>query len=697
MSTRRLFHTGAGIAVLLALLLLSGACGSHRQTAEILWDRHGVPHVSGRTAAEMYYGFGWAQMESHAGLILRLYAQARGEASRHWGETWLESDKKIRMFGIPQRAREATERQEAPYSSYTEAFVHGMNDYAAAHPEAIGDTARLVLPLHAADVNAHVLRVLFLEFLAGEELYHIRREAGSNAIAIAPSRSASGKALLLANPHLPWSDFFLWYEAHLTSGDFDAYGITLVGMPTLAMAFNRHLGWAFTVNTIDAADRYRIEVKDGTYLLDGRWEPLETVEDRISVRQADGSIREETVSYRYSAHGPVVGSRDGQAWALRIAGMDRHRILEQFHRMAAAPGLDGFEEALALQQNPMFNILYADRAGNILYLFNGSIPVRPEGDFAAWRNAVDGSQSRLIWQELHPYADLPRVLNPPSGFLQNCNDPPWFCTLPAALDPADYPAYLAPRFLHLRAQRALRWVRDAGQISTGDLMRFKFDTGMEAADRVLDDLLAAAERHPEAGAAEAAEVLRTWDRRTEAGSRGALLFARWYDLGGAGLFETAWNPDDPVHTPLGLRDTRQAAGLLAKAAAEIKEQYGALDTPWGDVHRFRAGDTNLPANGGPEHYGIFRAIGYSNPERPPRIANGGDSYIAVIEFGSESSAMVTLSYPNATRGEFAGSGSAATDASEKRLRPALLNRREILQHLHKREELNYDEKASARP
>jgi acyl-homoserine-lactone acylase len=697
MNRQGLFHTGSGIAALLALLLLSGACGSQRQPAEILWDRHGVPHVYGRSAAEMYYGFGWAQMESHAGLILRLYAQARGEASKYWGETYLESDQKMRLFGLPRLAREATERQEALYRSYTEAFVRGMNDYAAAHPEAIGDTARLVLPLHAADVNAHVLRVLFLEFLAGEELYHIRREAGSNAIAIAPSRSASGKALLLANPHLPWSDFFLWYEAHLASGDFDAYGITLVGMPTLAMAFNRHLGWAFTVNTIDAADRYRIEVKDGAYLLDGRWEPLETVEDRISVRQADGSIREETVSYRYSAHGPVVGSRDGEALALRIAGMDRHRILEQFHRMADASGLAGFEEALALQQNPMFNVLYADRDGNILYLFNGNIPVRPEGDFAWWRGAVDGSQSRLIWQDLHPYADLPRVLNPASGFLQNCNDPPWFCTLPAALDPVNYPAYMAPRFLHLRAQRALKWARDAGQIAFEDLASFKFDTGMEAADRLLDDLLAAAERHPEAGAAEAAEVLRNWDRRTDAGSRGALLFARWYDLGGAGLFETPWNPDDPVGTPRGLRDARHAAKLLAKAAVEIKEQYGAMDIPWGEVHRFRMGNADRPANGGPEHYGIFRVIGYNHAEKAPYPANGGDVYIALIEFREEPVAMVALSYPNATRGEYAADGSAAADASDKKLRSALLKRSIILQHLYKREELNYHENVSTKP
>ena len=81
-----------------------------------------------------------------------------------------------------------------------------------------------------------------------------------------PERSASGRSLLLANPHLPWGDVFTWYEAQLVSPDVSVYGATLVGQPFVSIAFNDDLGWTHTVNTIDAADLYELTLEEGQFV-----------------------------------------------------------------------------------------------------------------------------------------------------------------------------------------------------------------------------------------------------------------------------------------------------------------------------------------------------------------------------------------------------------------------------------------------
>ena len=540
------------------------SCGQaqDRTQTEILWDNYGVPHIYGKTNQEMYYAFGWAQMNCHADLILKLYAQARGRAAEYFGKDYLESDKQILLFDLPGLARNSYLQQDKEYKSYLDAFVKGMNDYAKAHPDAIGENYRQVLPVTGDDIISHTIRVINLEFLASEDIYTVKRltEPGSNSMAIAPSKSQSGKAMLVSNPHLPWNDFFLWYEAHLNSRDINVYGVALVGMPVLTIAFNNNLGWTHTVNTIDASDRYELTLKEGGYLLDGKTEPFEIRNVTIKVKQEDGSLQDQKLEFKYSKHGPVTGEKGNKAYAVRIAGMKNTGIIEQYHKMSRASNLNEFESALSMLQNPMFNVVYADRSGNILYVFNGNVPVRSEGDFAFWHGTIDGSRSKLIWQQIHPYKDLPRVLNPPAGFLQNCNDAPWVCTYPPVLKPDKFPAYMAPFGTYWRAQRAINMIKDNPSISFDQLVDYKLNTGMEVADRFLDDLLSAVEQFPGPEALEAAVILKAWDRKTDNGSKGAVLFAAWWNEVRSDMFENQWNKDNPVTTPSGLKDEKTGGG-----------------------------------------------------------------------------------------------------------------------------------------
>jgi len=258
--------TGRNLLIILVAGLLS--CSRTGET-EILWDNWGVPHIYAQSAADMYKAFGYAQMNNHANLILKLYGESRGKAAEYWGKDNLLSDKKILPFDIPSIASSNYSEMKPEYRSYLDAFVEGINEYASENPAEIDDHFRQVLPVTPQDVLSHTARVIYLEFIAAEDIYASFNLAqpGSNAIAIAPSRSASKNAMLITNTHLPWSGFFTWFEAHLNYAGYMAYGISLVGTAPLSMAFNNDLGWAFTVNPIDVSDRYELKLQENGYLL----------------------------------------------------------------------------------------------------------------------------------------------------------------------------------------------------------------------------------------------------------------------------------------------------------------------------------------------------------------------------------------------------------------------------------------------
>lgn len=650
-----------------------------QQENKIVWDNFGVPHIYGRTTKDMYYAFGWAQMHNHANLILRLYAQARGRAAEYWGESYLSSDKQVQLFGLPELAAREYVLQEAGFKPLLDAFVEGMNAYAHAHPDAVRPENAAVLPVTVQDVFAHGLRIVFLRFVAGEDLGMASRkvQAGSNALAIAPSRSANRTALLLANPHLPWGDLFTWFEAHLQSPGFNAYGAAIVGLPVLNIAFNDRLGWTHTVNPVDACDRYVLRLKGDGYLLDDTVLPFEKRIIEIKVRQPDGVLKTEHIECRYSRHGPVVGSIGDTAYAIRIAGMDKPLLFYQWHLMAAATNLDQFSRALKMMQLPMFNVIYADAAGNIFYLFDGNVPIRPEGDWRFWHGAVDGTLSRYIWNGTLPYDSLPQLLNPPTGFLQNANDPPWTCTYPSLLHPERYPAYLSPNGMGLRPQRAVNMIRNDSTISLQTLAAYKLNTGMEAADRFLPDILAAADASTDSMAHRAATVLRGWDRATHPTSRGAILFTRWFDKLSPGMFSRPWDAGYPVQTPAGLKNGGEAIVLLAAAAREVIRDYDSLNVAWGDVYRFRLGALDFPADGGPEQYGIYRTIYFAKDKDNKYKAVAGDSYVAVTEFSKKVKARVLLSYGNASQAGSRHAGDQLLLLSRGELRPALLSKEDI--------------------
>ena len=704
--TKKLSTAVFGILLLLScafvlFLGISQPSGGENR-AEILWDTWGVPHIYSQDSTGLFRAFGWAQTHSHGDLILRLYGQGRGQAAEYWGEKYLSSDRYVRTMGISKRAQQWYEAQQPQMRRALDAFADGINAYVKENPAQIDEEVKVVLPVTGVDVLAHIQRVLHFHFVVNpQQVASLSLDSttqddsatrpelnlGSNAWAIAPKHSANGRAMLLANPHLPWSDLFLLYEAQLEAPEFDAYGATLVGMPFLAIAFNNNLGWSLTVNPLDGADFYKLTLSNGGYLWDGEVRPFAQETQLLKVKQGDG-IREEPLTVMRSVHGPVIAQNAEQALALRVVGLERPHILQQFWQMTQATNLQEFEAALTALQLPMFNLLYSDRQGQIFYLFNGLVPVR-QGTWQDWQRTVPGDTAKTLWNKYHSYHDLPRLLNPASGWLQNANDPPWTSTFPRQLAPQDYPPYLAPAALGetnniLRPQRSLKMLQE--RLDFEAMIAKKFSSRLELADRLLDDLIPVAKSRANPLGQKAADVLKAWDRQTNADSQGAVLFALWaLSLEPSSLFATPWQTEAPLTTPDGLADPNRAVAALEDVAAQVELLYGSLEVSWGEIVRLHYGTQDLPASGGPGRLGSFRVLDAVPADIKQFRVVAGDTYIAAVEFSDPIKAKVLTVYGNSSQPGSPHLGDQLSLYAQGKLRSVWRTRQEVEAHLESRQ------------
>ncbi|GAA4934041.1 acylase [Algibacter agarivorans] len=668
---------------LIVVSFLTASCTQQEKIeTQIAWDTWGVPHITATTTEELFFAQGWAQMHNHANLVLELYGSSRGKGAQYWGQEKFENDMLIHTLGFDQLADDWAEIQDPEIKAIYTSFIKGMNAYAAAHPEAIADKNKVVLPLTTKDMNMHGLYLIFTRFIGGKDLGRVQQwpDMGSNTYAIAPKRSASGNAMLVQNPHLPWWREFLFFESHLNLNGKNMYGSIPVGLPGIVIGFNENLGWSHTDNTIDNADTYELELKDGGYLLDGERKEFEVLSKVIKIKQENGTMLDQEVQLMKTVHGPVVNKTEDKVLALRMVGLDRPNMFLQWWRMINSSTFDEFEEALEMAQIPFWNVMYADKQGEIFYLFNGLVPKRATDAWKYWDRVIPGGKSADIWTEVHDYTDLPKVKNPVGGWLQNANDPPWTCTIPTILNPEDYPGYMAPQYMPFRPQRSARMLIEDESITFDELVEYKLSTRLEFADRILDDLFAAVDASNSKKAKEAKKVLENWGREANADSKGMLLFYTWalkFNVWRSANYTEQWSMDSPNTTPDGIADTDRAVQLLEQAAIEVETNFGSLDTDWGDYYRINYNGINLPANGIDGSLGVFRVAWPGGADDNNMFVGGGDSWVGVIEFGDKVRAKVLLSYGNATQKDSPHNGDQLELFSKKELRDAWFTKAEV--------------------
>ena len=720
-------------AAIFMLLMAPAAFGNtgaaqpqHSAAAEILWDSWGVPHIYAKTDAAAFRAFGYAQMESHGNLLLRMLAEARGRGAEFYGAAYVDSDRAVRTMGTYAAAQRWVGRQSPAFRGYLDAFAAGINQYARQHPEELSSAGKAILPVTAADILAHITRA-FYSFVDGvtgcssalppaiplgssgdawadPQSGKSSGNYGTNIWAISPRHSANGHAMLMSNDHLPWTDETSFYEAQITAPGYSVYGSTLVGWPVLSTgSFNDSHGWTLSVDTIDGCTLYALTADGSGYRFDGRKRSFETEHEIIKVKQADGSLKAIPLWVRHAVQGPVV-DMDGKPTAIRMAGLQASSYsgaLQEFWEMGRARNRAEFESALRRMQLPMFNVMYADSSGHIMMKYLGLVPVHPKGDWSFWSRPVRGDTSSLVWTRMLSYDDLPGATDPPSGWVQSSNSAPWYMTEPF-LSPAEYPSYMAPSpaiaegWPNLREQQGLRMMTQSSGLSFDQVVADKLSTRSALADKVLDDLLAAARRSNDRNAREAADVLQKWDRGFNSDSRGAELFFIWmlqFTKQGnvSDIFKVPFSFQDPAHTPRGLKDPAKAVQALGTAAVRLRQIAGRLDVPWGELNRLHRGKFDFPGNGATgDDLGVFRVVQYS-PWKDGRFQGvGGDTFIAVVEFTKPIRAKVLLMYGNSSNPHSEHFGDQLGLAARNQWREPWLTRADVQKHLERHTSLYAD-------
>ena len=494
---------------------------------------------------------------------------------------------------------------------------------------------------------------------------------GSNAFALAGRKTTSGAPILLANPHLQWRQ--LYWEAHVTvPGRVDFYGSTLVGFPWLRAGFNDRLGYVQTNNDPDTDDIFALPLdpaRPDYYRFEGKSRPLDRIEVVVEVKQADGRLKTERRTYWRSRLGPIVYRNKTTAFAYRSTALDAWRFFEGFWRLTHARSLKDYLKTLSMRLSPTSNYTYADADGNILYLWNARIPKRRQ-DGASYDLDVPGDTAKYVWTSLHPTRDLPQLLNPAGGYIQNANNPPWFVSRSQRLDPARYPSYFERGELALRPQLALEMLESRATFSVDEVKRLKFETRLLLAERVKPAIIAAL-------AAEAALARRS--SRGAPGARGvgrarvggkprrgalpALLgdvsrgdrAALRRDVGrGAALRDAARNrrSGGGAETPGRRRAMdagdlrRRGRGLGRRVPLSVRRSRSSRRRRHGRARRISRADVRRRAAGVAGKPGAARIAGWADPDR--QLAGFGDAWVLLVHFTRPVQAFSVLAYGETT-------------------------------------------------
>ena len=633
----------------------------------IVRDDFGVPHVYAKTDADAVFGLLYAQAEDDFPRVERNYYWALGRLAEAEGEQALMSDLRARLYMTEAEAKTAYESAPDWLKALCIAFADGLNYYLATHPDV---TPKVIerfepwMPMYffegsiGGDIEQIPLNGIEAFYGRGESVTMAALDAarapqlgyeqhlGSNGFAISGELTESGDAMLLINPH---TTFFFRGEVHVVSEEgLNAYGAVTWGQFFVYQGFNEHTGWMHTSTRVDFMDEFVediVEQDDGLFYRYGdELRPVEVSE--VTLRYADGDgMSERTFPMYRTHHGPVTHMIDGR-WVATKINWDPVNALTQSFVRTKQYAHEGFREMMNIRTNSSNNTVYADSSGNIAYYHGNFIPERDTRfDYS---KPVDGSDPATDWQGLHTVDETVTVLNPPNGWIQNCNSTPFTSAAEFSPKREDYPVYMAPDPENFRGVHAQRVLAGVSGLTLDKLIDLAYDPYLPGFEQLIPALIAAygrsGDEYPEL--APAIEVLRGWDFSVDIDSV-PMTLAHFYGLG----FR------DEGKNPLGLRGKALIDHFAASASDEerldifagtlemLTADFGQWATPWGEVNRYQrlSGDIDLDydddapsrpigmASGDWGALASFRAKRYPGTKRI--YGTSGNSFVAVVEFG----------------------------------------------------------------
>ncbi|MEO1254247.1 MAG: acylase [Bacteroidota bacterium] len=666
------------------LIAILGACSTETandevvrwqqqaKAVEIIRDDFGVPHIYGKTDADAVFGLLYAQCEDDFRRVERNFTWAIGRLAETEGEEMLYSDLRARLFMTESEAKEYYASAPDWLKKLCVAWADGINYYLYTHPEVAPKVIKnyepwMTMYFTEGSIGGDIERVsiskiqnfyqdkkvVYEDDQIKKEDYVLEEPQGSNGFAIAGDLTESGNAMLLINPH---TSFYFRGEVHLVSEEgLNAYGAVTWGQFFVYQGFNENTGWMHTSTYTDVIDEFKeiiIEKEDGMYYQYGEEErPVEV--KQVTLKYKDGDMmKEKTFPIYRTHHGPITHEVDGQ-WTATALMWEPVKALEQSYTRTKKKNLQEFDKMMDIRTNSSNNTVFADSEGNIAYYHGNFIPVRDEQ--FDYTRPVDGSNPNTDWKGLHTVDEAITVMNPPNGWIQNCNSTPFTAAAENSPKKEDYPIYMSRIPENFRGVNAIRLLSEAEDLSLDGLIELAYDPYLPAFEKVIPGLIAAFEANQDESVREAIEILKEWDLRTGVDSK-AMSLAHFY---GMMLYQH-------VEVPTGLRGMdlfnyfgtslpeSERLRIFKLALKEMDERFGTSIIPWGEINRFQriSGEIGASFDDDAESYpvglttarwGHLAAYGMRGRHDVNKIyGTRGNSFVAVVEFGDRLVAKTLL-------------------------------------------------------
>ena len=663
---------------------------AHAATTAIIRDDFGVPHIYGKTDADAVFGLLYAQCEDDFNRVERNYIWAIGRLAEVEGEDELYSDLRARLFMTEEEAKTNYEKSPEWLKKLCDAFADGVNYYLHTHPEVKpklltrfepwfpmyfsegsigGDIERVSTErMKAFYEDKQSLGMRNLEFgirnsewgraNSSSGLLHpdpYEEPLGSNGFAISGKLTESGNAMLLINPH---TSFYFRPEVHVVSEEgLNAYGAVTWGQFFVYQGFNEKTGWMHTSSYTDVIDEFmeKVSEENGKYVYQYGEEKRPVTTMQVALKFKDGEqLKERKFPLYRTHHGPITHML-GDRWVATALMWDPVKALTQSYTRTKLSGHKEFREMMNIRTNSSNNTVYADAEGNIAYYHGNFIPKRDQQfDFS---KPVDGSNPATDWQGLHDVNECIVVVNPPNGWLQNCNSTPFTCAAEYSPKPEDFPIYMRLPGENFRGIHAVRLLKERRGYTLDKLIETAYDPYLPGFEKSIPGLVKAFDQSPkkDPAIAPAIEVLRKWDFATSAESV-AMSLAYYYGT----LY------DRKGIAPQGLSDMErinyfgtgsppeERLAIFTEAVQNLTADFGKWDTPWGEINRFQrnTGDIvqpfddskpSLPVGLASGRWGALASYGAQQYNGTKRIyGTSGNSFVAVVEFGEKVKAKSLL-------------------------------------------------------
>ena len=648
-------------------------------------DDWGIAHVHGHTDADAVFGMIYAQAEDDFPRIEANYLTALGRTAEAEGKKAIWADLRARLYVSEPELKAWYAKSPARMQTLMNAWADGLNYFLATHPDVHPRVLKrfepwMVMAFTEGSIGGDIERInldALRDFYSAphpgldpgstfsssasegrrvpdqvrHDIWRDPERQGSNGIAIAPSLTSAGHALLLINPHTSW---YFRSELQMSSDEgLDAYGAATWGQFFIYQGFNPHVGWMHTSSGVDVVDEFAETVERHGKALCSRYgtacNPVGIRPVTIRYRLPSGKLASRSFTTYFTHHGPIVAKRDGRWIAFSMMNRPVEALQQSYLRIRASD-LASYMQVAQLKANSSNDTIFADDKGEIAYLHPQFVPRRE--DRFDYTKVVDGSDPATDWGSLHSLPELPNVMNPPNGWVDNNNNAPWTAAGAFSPNPANYPKYMDKDGQNFRGIHALKLLSGSRGWTPERLQAAAYDSYQPGFAVLIPSLLQAYDHlsvnDPRtARLAGPISALRNWNFRWAVNSVPQTVAMVWgLDLRKA-LNAPATEPGNKVMMRLA-RDTtsEQKLQALDDAVTYLTKEFGRWDIPWGELNRsqrisaairdpeFSDSRPSLPVPFADANFGSLASIRSApKPGTKRWYGDYGNSFVAVVEFG----------------------------------------------------------------